>query len=444
MNHMPSANPKHLVLDPRVVADRGETRLALGTVEKDPRNPLFAENQPWEVRFDNLYANVLFDEAEDLFKCWYNPFIVDEVTATTPPAARQTTPYRPGRREMGLCYATSHDGIAWEKPALGIVEFDRSTANNLVLRNCHGAGVMLDSRDPDPARRYKAFMQGGVATSPDGLHWSPIRPCPEIVARGDTHNNALWDPRSERYVGFTRLWDGGQRIVGRTESPDFRRWTKATEIMRASPEEPHRQPYALLAFPYAGLYLGLLMLLDTQDDTVDCELAWSPDTERWERVCPGTPLIPRGPAGSFDAGCVYGAASPILRDGRLRLYYGGGDAPHGGWRAGGFGLAWLRADGFAGLVPPPGVGTATVETEPVVCTGRRLRVSADAERGSLRVGVVGADGLGLDDCRPIAADVTDGIVEWASERDLTMLIGRSIRIRFELEAARLYAFGFTE
>jgi hypothetical protein len=253
----------HLLLDPRVVARADQARLVLGTVEKDPRNPLFVEDRTWEVRFDNLYANVVFDDAEQRYRCWYNPFIVDEATTTTPPEARPTTSFRERlqgmRREMGVCYAESRDGIVWEKPALGIVEFDGSTANNLVLRQSPGAGIMHDPRDPDPARRYKllmqkGFMTNGTATSPDGLHWSAVQARPEIEARADTHNNVLWDDRSGTYVGITRLWEEGQRIVGRTESPDFRRWTRAVEIMRALPEEPHRQPYALLAFPYAGLY----------------------------------------------------------------------------------------------------------------------------------------------------------------------------------------------
>ena len=74
------------------------------------------------------------------------------------------------------------------------------------------------------------------------------------------------------------------------------------------------------------------MMFNTETDLVDCELAWSSDTVQWERVCPGTPLIPRGPDGSFDWGCVYGAAYPFLKDGRLQAYYGGSNAatPTGG------------------------------------------------------------------------------------------------------------------
>jgi hypothetical protein len=52
------------------------------------------------------------------------------------------------------------------------VDFEGSTANNLVLRGPHGARIFKDLRDPDPRRRYKMFYQGmAVRFSGDGLHW---------------------------------------------------------------------------------------------------------------------------------------------------------------------------------------------------------------------------------------------------------------------------------
>ena len=207
-----------------------------------------------------------------------NPFIIDVATSDTPPAQRQPGAYRAAlaeahaaehirkHREMGVCYAVSSDGIHWDRPELGLIEFNGSTRNNLVMRDVHGVGVTLDPHDPDPAGRFKAFMEGGVARSPDGLHWSPLQPCPEIDARWDTHNNLFWDEGNGRYVGITRLWDGRQRTVGRTESVDFNSWTRAVEVLQALPNEPDRQTYALIAFPYAQLYLGLLMMFDTATD----------------------------------------------------------------------------------------------------------------------------------------------------------------------------------
>jgi len=441
------AETRHLLLDPRVVERAENARLVPGRPAKDPRNPLFVEDRPWEVRFDNLYANVIFDEHDGIYKAWYSPFIMDEVTTGTPPVERKTRRYEPRAREMGVCYAVSRDGVAWEKPDLGIAWFGSSSRNNIVMRNVHGAGVFKDPADADPSRRYKAFVQGAAALSPDGLHWSVLR-CPEIGAPGDTHNNAFRDPRTGKFVGITRLWDRGQRTVGRTESDDFIRWTPAVEVLRHAADEPERQTYAHLVFPYAGAYIALVMLLDTRTDLVDCELAWSADAVRWQRICPGTPLIPRGPAGSFDCGCIYAAAYPIVRDDGILLYYGGGDDTHGSWRKGGFGLARLRPDGFAGIEPVSPGRAAMVVTRPARCTGPRLRVTADAAEGSLRVGVLDAEGLGIDQCERIVADVTDAPVRWATGDDLAALVDRDVRLAFELRAAvcgapRLYAFRFT-
>ncbi len=450
------SHDRYLLLDTSLWAEAEDLMVRPGQARKAGQNPLFGEDLPWEIRHDNLYANVIFDPTDSLYKCWYNPFIIDVATIDTPPAQRQPGAYRAAlakagaenhirkHREMGVCYAVSTDGIHWDRPELGLIEFNGSTPNNLVMRDVHGVGVMLDPHDLDPAGRFKAFMEGGVARSPDGLHWSPIQPCPEIDARWDTHNNLFWDERHGRYVGITRLWDGRQRTVGRTESADFKSWTRAVEVLQALPDESDRQTYALIVFPWAQLYLGLVMMFDTATDLVDCELAWSRDTVQWQRVAPGTPLIERGAEGSFDWGCVYAAAYPFLKDGRLQLYYGGSDGPHTDWRSAYLGLATLRPDGFAGLTPANKAQTATLVTQPVTCSGHRLRVSADAGGGMIRAAVKEVDGRSLADSLPVDADVTDHPLQWRDGSDLSAPAGREIQLIFELRDATLYSFSFSD
>jgi len=444
---------KYLVLDTRIIDRADGVKLTIGKVTKDPANPLFKEDKPWEPRFDNLYANVIYDEDERVYKCWYSPFIIDLRTTSVPRDKRAGVNYigvKPNDREMGVCYATSKDGLVWEKPELGIVEFDGNAKNNIVIRGPHGAGVMKDPRDPDPARRYKMFTKSGepgkmsVGFSPDGLHWTKPAIRPGIEAAGDTHNNAFWCPELNKYVGITRLWNRKSgRLVGRCESADFTKWTKAVEVMCGLGTERHRQTYAMPVFRYANVYLGLVMLLNTKTDLVDCELTWSPDTVHWERVCPGTPMIPRGPKGSCDWGCIYAAAYPVVRDGEIRLYYGGNNGPHTTWRDGFLCLARLRPDGFAGMKTKDAGKPGTVVTKPIQCAGKRLCVSADAAGGSLRVGVVGGEGFGLGQSEPITKDVTDATVAWETGRDLSAYVGKSIQLRFELKSACLYAFSFT-
>ena len=102
----------------------------------------------------------------------------------------------------------------------------------------------------------------------------------------------------------------------------------------------------------------------------------------------------------------------------------------------------MRPDGFAGYEPVDPEATATIVTQSIPCIGNQLTVSADASGGSLRVAVLGSDDLELDLCRTIADDVTDHAVTWKSNADLATFQGQSVRLKFELKRARLYAFGF--
>lgn len=438
------ARAKYLVLDSRIIDTTDNARLAVGAVKKHPANPLFREGKPWEPRFDNLYANVLYDEQDKRYTCWYSPFIVDKAVSDTPREKRSQVPYRPRGREMGVCYAVSKDGLAWEKPDLGLIGFNGSKANNLVVRGPHGAGIFKDLRETDPARRYKMFYKGRgmcVRFSADGLRWGPEIPCPQIAARGDTHNNAFWCPERSTYVGITRLWKG-QRIVGRTESPGFHQWMKAVEVLRGDEEN---QTYAMPVFRYADVYLGLVMIFRPRPNRVHCELTWSPDTVTWHRIDNGTPLIPNSrKKGDYDWGCVYAAACPVFRDHEIRLYYGASNGTHNGWRDGFLALATLRPDGFAGYEPIDAAKLATVVTQPVVCSGKTLRMSADAKGGSVRVTVLDADGKAAMVSRPTTDDVTNAPVKIRGRSDLSKVRGSRVRLKFELTKAKLYAFGFGE
>ncbi len=117
-----------------------------------------------------------------------------------------------------ICYAESADGIAWEKPELGLVEFNGSKKNNIVL----DAGEILNGmfspfKDGNPAcpaeARYKAFalMQRGDARglwaygSPDGIRWSALSDGP-VITEGllDTQNLAFWDGERGEYRAYHR------------------------------------------------------------------------------------------------------------------------------------------------------------------------------------------------------------------------------------------------
>ena len=157
--------------------------------------------------------------------------------------------------EDNIALATSTDGVTWEKPSLGLVEYDGSTDNNIVIGGLPphpGGTVLFDPRDPDPARRYKYLTAYNVDdkpdtptaeglvvyTSPDGIHFQKhdVQLAPFIH---DSQAVLLWDPYIGKYTAYLRgsdepLFPHGGRKVVRLETDDILKpWT-----YRLS-EQPH-------------------------------------------------------------------------------------------------------------------------------------------------------------------------------------------------------------
>ena len=442
-----AARRRFLVLDSRIIEKAHQAKLTVGKVVKHPRNPLFPEDKPWEPRFDNLYANVIYDRTDKLYKCWYSPFIVDRGVEQIPPEQRAKRRYPARGREMGVCYATSPDGIAWTKPLMDVVMW-KGAKSNIVVRGPHGAGVFKDLHEKDPKRRYKMFFKGrriSVAFSPDGIRWSKAIQCPEINVAGDTHNNAFWAPTLGKYVGITRTWGSGRRQVARTTSADFLKWTPAKVVLQG--DDRNLQTYAMPTFFHGGVYLGLIMVHNQKADRVHCELAWSADTVKWHRVQEGTPLIANSAKkGAYDWGCAYAAAVPVFLPNEIRLYYGGSDGLHTGWRNGFFCLATLRPDGFAGYEPTDDETKAVITTRTITSAGSALRITADVRRGgSLRVTVINAerslDSIPLATGKRVTKTVTDESVTFVRGK---LSAGNKVILQFRLHKAKLYSFSFAE
>ncbi|MFO8088106.1 MAG: hypothetical protein R6T91_09950, partial [Bacteroidales bacterium] len=92
-----------------------------------------------------------------------------------------------------VCMAESADGIEWERPELGVFEFDGATANNIMLsdetmpgeRGAHNFCPFLDTREGVPdSERYRAVAYGPnvgdrlhslcAYASEDGVTWEPM------------------------------------------------------------------------------------------------------------------------------------------------------------------------------------------------------------------------------------------------------------------------------
>ncbi|HXJ75824.1 MAG TPA: right-handed parallel beta-helix repeat-containing protein, partial [Candidatus Dormibacteraeota bacterium] len=165
-----------------------------------PANPVVQPDKPWETKDANRAAAMVFsdgvwyDPKEGLFKMWY---LVGEDAATG--------------------YATSSDGIHWNKPSLDV----RPPTNIVQPGGRDSSTVWLDLEEKDPARRYKMFRVVGGGEDPvtgwnnwvmaihfsaDGVHWGePVAKTGRLVDR----STVFWNP-------FRQVWVYSIRHVYRT------------------------------------------------------------------------------------------------------------------------------------------------------------------------------------------------------------------------------------
>ena len=458
-NITPQRREKYLVLDSRIIESTKNAKLILGQITKHESNPLFVEDQPWEPRYDNMYPNVIYDEEENLYKCWYCPFIVDQRTTETNPDRRKPslTPYmnaRPAGREEAMLYATSADGINWTKPNLGIVNFNGNSNNNIVSRGLSGAGVIKDELEKLPGRRYKAFYCSNsgykMRYSSDGLNWGDEVSLPG-VGESDCHANMIWSPELKKYVGILRHYDPipvtGNRKIARTESIDSVTWTKSETIIEGTPQD---QLHDMVIFRDGGVYLGLLGCMNYPSKETrngvrqHIELAWSPDSYKWHRINPGTPFISNSKSNNneygkmpYDWGCVFPSA-PVFVDDEIRIYYGASDWYFFDWRKGGLALATLDKNRWAGYEAVDDDSKAIVTTTPLKLDNN-IHITADVGKGGLIVvNVLDQKGEILVSSQGIKNSCTEFKLNFGPEYN--HLKGSKCRIQFIINRAKIYSF----
>jgi hypothetical protein len=119
-----------------------------------------------------------------------------------------------------------------------------------------------------------------------------------------------------------------------------------------------------------------------------------------------------------------------------------------------------RLDGFLSL--DAGDEPGIIITRPFIFEGDDLILNADASKGSIKVGIVtlpGVDmtgyniglsdspkkatpGFGADNAVPITSDSVEHIVRWKGDPVVGNLEGEVVRLRIEMQNAKLYAFKF--
>jgi len=459
-----------LLFDDYLFASKAGFTTVAGEAARDPE-PVLRPEMPWEEG-SVWWQNTVLDDA-GLIKLYYSAQSADE--------------------RFRLCLATSTDGVHFERPSLGVVEFEGARDNNIVLEpppvsRIQGS-VFIDPVAPTQ-ERYKAILEGeimehdeGVAAyrtirgaySADGVRWSHY-PEPHIIPwYSDTQNVALWDARLGQYVAYVR-YNAGRRVenmrnvgvfhhrcVGRTESEDFRHFHAPEVVLDPDPGDVNVQTNP----GWMDLYQGIVMQYPGTRNYVmlpspfyhypaanklDVKLATSRDGIDWT-LHDGT-FVHLGSAGTWDSERIYMALGMVERGAETWLYYAGFDLDHSGHhkpyppRFGAIGRARIRRDGFA--CQQAGAAGGEIVTEPFAVPAERLLLNFDGSAGGcLRVEFLDANGAGIEGFSGEASDLLTGnAVELPTRfgeehsEDLSALLGRTVRLRLTGRACRLYALQF--
>ncbi len=331
-------NQSQLFVDDACVASRENVVRTVHPGQKFPQ-PVLQADVPWEGNDQDsrvyVYGTVLRDDTTGLFRMWYNC----------------------GSK---LLLATSDDGLHWQRPNLGLVEYQGDRNNNILPIQLHSPSITFDSAATgrgEPPYRLLGYTGNGysVAHSADGLRWSFYDKNP-VLAGGDTCT-LMFDPATREYLAFHKLYrehrGHRRRLVYLSSSSDVQSWTKPRLVMAPDKYDDAQtraeggicsEFYNMSCFPYGGQYLGLVTHFryagppsekgpqqSPADGPIDVQLVTSRDGRSWQRLRERQVVIANGPH-AYDAGCILGVCNqPTLVGDQMWLYYTAITTTHGGY-----------------------------------------------------------------------------------------------------------------
>jgi hypothetical protein len=401
---------------------------------------------PWE---GNTSAYFTFFEDGGLYRVYYRGSHFDE---TSKKSSHVET----------ACYAESRDGLNWTKPNLGLMEFNGSKENNIVLigEGCHNFAPFKDTnpRCP-PESRYKALARAGAGLrawqSSDGIRWSRIRKEPVITAGAfDSQNLAFYDAKLGAYRSYWRYFRGGVpdgrgkmtprlRDIRTAISKDFLTWFDQADLQYGS--APDEQLYTNAIQPYARaqhLLIGFPTRYEPKHSQVEPVLMTSRDGVNFRRW--PEPVIPIDAPQDRDGNrSNYMALGLLSLPGDAGLSVYGTEAYYKG-RGSRVRRFSYRMDGFASASAQE---KGTLVTKTLTFSGAKLTLNVVSKR-TTRVEVQDAagkayPGFQLSDCIPIQGDFIKQEVRW-KEAKVESLAGKAVRLHFELQEADLFALQFTQ
>ena len=445
---IPVAGTTQLFLDDHIV----ERRAGLERVQARPSEGqvVLANDAPWEQRV--FYPEVV-RTPDGRILMFYNAGLVSAPMMNV------------------VSVAESRDGKTFTKPKLGFFS-EGGASTNIVYRDAHGPGVVLDPSAAANARWKMAYFEGHKTTAigfaGSDLRFRPSDRNPLQLFKADTKQGVVWDPATRKWLWFTRIWEKPQdgragwtdfkgeiRSVARFESSDFIHWTGPETVLRRSAGDPELSDfYGLQVIFRHGIMIGLLWTSDWADaggriGRQRAELVTSRDSGRtWTRVDPKRPFFQLGTAGHFDSEIVWPSSILTVGDKDL-IYYLGANRGHGMDKIETFptdkyriGMRAIGRDRFVGMAAGRTEGQL-VTKQLAVPAFRGLEVNAIVSPGGfLKLRWIDDQGRSLSSIRKVpAGNSLSTPVVW-SAHDTARIATQHARLQISAHDATLFGVTF--
>ncbi|MBI4025429.1 MAG: hypothetical protein HY360_10650 [Verrucomicrobia bacterium] len=488
-NVIPVGNRTCLFLDDHFIAEQSGVKRTWH--QGKPRPDIAIEEQePWE-NWPTLWGSCFYDPKYKVYRMYYQ--------TTLQPSGEPGISFRDN-----LCYAESKDAKTWVRPRLGLVDFNGSKDNNILISYAGPPGVMIDPLATDPTERLNLFTyflkpqplsngQHGYCRlqSEDGIHWSFVGQVEFPVFAKEEESGfvdlfpIMWDDIRQCYLGNFRAMsthsvgelasaDGKtknvrRRAVGITRSDHpLKGWSPSTLILKADGQDDQRaarlgkdpnksdwaELYAMPMFTYGNHYFGMITVFELGDGKDgngggDLQLAYSNDGDNWRRTPERKTAVEHSTdsAGLFPNFAQFNP--PLDMGDEIWIFYSENNGTHGIYpfekSDGRIRAAVWRKDGFVSL---DCAETGALTTKPLKLEGKTLRVNFKTQAdGAIRVAVLDQQGkplpgFDLNDCDPLQGDSVSQPLVWKNKSDIASLKGKAIRLRFELSKCQLWSFHF--
>lgn len=467
--------------------------LSQTTAERRLHRPVRAENvltfdKSWEGNGCG-YFDIVYDDVKGVYRMYYNGLSMYREDGSL---------YHPD--DVRVCCIESADGVHWERPNLGLREFQGDRNNNIIVTTDQFESLIgIDNfyvnvdRNPSPAvpGRFKAVMQF-TRRKPDGTSALSLvslasddgyrfRVLGTVTEKGffDTLNTFLWHRAGGKYLCYIRSFhekgtgkeydrqagiplNSYVRDIRVLESEDFVTWSEPEHIQFDSENDFALYTNCVSAYPGSDMLVGFPTRYVERPE-------WSP---AFDELCGKEERLWRMKLDKRFGLAVTDCLFMCSRDGKNWRRYDeaflrpgpekpgtwvyGSCYPAVGFTGGGEELNmfaydnhWiheptvlyrmsLRRDGFASM--HAGIRPETVRTRSFVFEGSELYVNVSTSAfGSVKIRLFAEDGTRAESAEMFGDSVDKRIF---FEGGIKHLAGKPVQMEIALCDADVYAFEF--